>query len=201
MSIIDLFIAALADYLLSAGFITQDLKSKQFRQTYTPVARASFCITPLVAFELDLYDPIINLLYSETVKFFVPGYEENFTLCAMATWWCKREDRFSDSELAAFVRDNDAKFELRWIGNFCIKFVKFVASEHRAFKAFYKEFTAKQKVIIQEDAVLSVGGITMKCSEWAAHAKAISSQMWERFQESGEDIEGDLEDESWTLIA
>jgi hypothetical protein len=47
----------------------------------------------------------------------------------------------------------------------------------------------------------SQSGESRKYSEWVAHAKAISEQIWLRFQESGEDAEGDMDEESWTLIA
>jgi hypothetical protein len=51
--------------------------------------------------------------------------------------------------------------------------------------------------LAHEDAVLTYAesGETKTQSEWATHARAISNQMWQRFQESGEDAEGELEDE------
>jgi hypothetical protein len=56
--------------------------------------------------------------------------------------------------------------------------------------------------LAHEDAVLTYAesGETKTQSEWATHARAISNQMWQRFQESGEDAEGELKDESWTLV-
>jgi hypothetical protein len=205
MSIIDLFVATLADYLLSVGFITQDFtpyrRRLELMRTHHTVLSANGLVAPAIAFGLDLFDPVVNLLFLEVVKFFVPGWEDGICNAAICTWYTLQLFKNRAEAIEAFLAA-DHKFELRYIGSICLKVVKLAINEVGACTARVKDATARQKAWAQEDAMLSVsdGTDTRKYSEWVAHARAISEKMWQRFQESGEDTDGDLEDESWTLI-
>jgi hypothetical protein len=194
--------------MLSAGFITDDLTPIRRRMDLmrggngSVVLKGNDIIAPILAFDLDLDDPVVYSLFYEVVKFFAPGMEEG--VCAIAIAACLGIQRWKgrEEEFHGWL-NGDHKFEFRYIGSVCIKVVKLVASEICAFKTYHKEMIARQKGYVQEDPVLTAsdGGETKKYSEWIAHAREISEQMWERFQESGEDADGDMEDESWTLIA
>lgn len=72
LSVLDLFVGTLADHFLSGGFITQELTRKQFLQTSMPVGTANSFVTPVLAFGLDFYDPVVDLLFHEVANFFVP---------------------------------------------------------------------------------------------------------------------------------
>jgi hypothetical protein len=194
--------------MLSAGFITDDLTPIRRRMDMmrggngSVVLKGNDIIAPILAFDLDLDDPVVYSLFYEVVKFFAPGMEEGVCAIAIVTClgiqrWKGREEEFHD------WLNGDHKFEFRYIGSVCIKVVKLVASEISAFKTYHKGIIARQKGYVQEDPVLTASDSseTKKYSEWVAHAREISEQMWERFQESGEDADGDMEDESWTLIA
>lgn len=206
ISILDLFVATLADYMLSVGFITEDLtpirRRTEMMRIDQAIINANDLTAPILAFDLDLNEPVVNLLFYEVVKFFAPGFEECLCSGAIGSWWTTRQLKGREEGFHNFI-NGDHKFELRYIGCLCIKVVKLIASELNAGLANYKEITARQKALAQEDAVLtaSESGESRKYSEWVAHARAISDQMWRRFQESGEDADGDIEDESWTLIA
>jgi hypothetical protein len=204
LSILDLFVATFADYMLSAGFITEDLtrrRTEMMRITHTVVS-ANDLTAPLLAFELEMNDPLVNLLFHTVVKFFAPGFEETFCACAASAWWVSLQCIEREEEFYDFIKA-EHKFELKYIGSVCIKVVKLMASALNASTAYYKEVAARQKRLAAEDAVLtaSESGESLKYSEWVARANSISDQMWRRFQESGEDADGDMEDESWTLIA
>jgi hypothetical protein len=56
LSILELFVTTLADYLLSTGLITEQLKPKQFIRQLGGAA-ASDLLAPFLAFELDPFDP------------------------------------------------------------------------------------------------------------------------------------------------
>jgi hypothetical protein len=207
MSILDLFVATLADYMLSAGFITEDLSALRRRKEMITkcniVMKGNDLIAPVLAFDLNFDDPVVYLLFHSVVQFFAPGVEEGICGIAIGSWgalqrWSGREEEFQD-----WLENGDHKFELRYIGSVCVKVVKVIASEMSAGRTYYKGVVAQQKALREEDAVMtaSVGGQTKRYSEWVAHARNISAQMWGRFQESGEDADGDMGDEPWTLIA
>jgi hypothetical protein len=205
MSILDLFVATLADYLLSVGFITQDFtpyrRRLELMRTHHAVLSANDLVAPAIAFGLNLFDPVVNLLFHEVVKFFVPGSEDGICNAAMCTWYTLQFFKNRGEEFEAFLAA-DHKFELRYIGSICLKMVKLAINEIGACTARVKDIAARQKAWSQEDATLIVseGTESRKYSEWVAHARTISDNMWQRFQESGEDTDGDMEDESWTLI-
>jgi hypothetical protein len=201
MSILDLFVATLADYLLSAGLITEHLKRKHVFRHLTAAA-ASNLTAPFLAFDLDASDPVVCLLFHEVAEFFAPGFGKALSDHAMTNWWIFNSFKERCPNLDAFDFD-DFESEYRYIGSLCVKTVKLVANRVMAFLAFRKAIAERQKALAQNDAVMtdSKSGESKKYSEWTAHARAISEQMWRRFQESGEDAEGDMDDEAWTLIA
>jgi hypothetical protein len=205
MPILDLFVATLADYLLSVGFITEDLtpirRRLELMRTLSPITSANDLVAPVLAFGLDLYDPVVYLLLHEVVKFFAPGSEAGICSALMGAWHVLQLCKNREEDFQAFL-NADRKFELRYIGSVCIKVVKLAVNEMIACRARLNSIAARQKALAQEDAVLttSEGTESRKYSDWVAHARMISDQMWRRFQESGEDVDGDMEDESWTLI-
>lgn len=206
LPILDLFVAALADYLLSAGFITEDLRpyKKRYELIRTQATRINCndMVAPLLAFDLDPSDPVVNLLLAEVVKFFALGIEEGIVSSIVTTWWFIQRSGIHMQDFQTFI-DEEHKFEFKYIGSVCVRIIKFVASEGSTWYAWQKKMAARNKLLAEEDAELQAGegGESKKYSEWVAHARRISEQMWQRFQESGEE-EGDLEDnEAWTLIA
>jgi hypothetical protein len=74
LPIIDLFLASLADYLFSAGFITEDLmplrRRTQFFVTQYAITQANDLLALLLAFDLVLHVSVTNLPFYEAVKFF-----------------------------------------------------------------------------------------------------------------------------------
>ncbi|CAN9211514.1 unnamed protein product [Alternaria sp. RS040] len=206
VSIIDLFVATLADYLMSVGLITDDLtpirRRMEYMRTGFGTVNGNKLITAIAAFNLDLHDPVVNLLFYEVLKFFVPGWEKVLHTDAMIHWWMARYVESAERDLFAPI-PGDCKFELIKIGTICVRVIKYFATSLCAEAAMRKEICARQKALAQDDAVLTEveSGETKKYSEWAAHARAISNQMWQRFQESGEDADGELDDESWVLVA
>jgi hypothetical protein len=207
MSILDLFVATLADYMLSAGFITEDLSAFRRRKEMITkgniIMKGNDLIAPVLAFDLDFDDPVVYLLFHSVIQFFAPGVEEGVCAIAAGSWgalqrWSGREEEFQD-----WLENGDHKFELRYIGSVCVKAVKLIASEMSAVRTYFKEIVAQQKELREGDAMLTASGSgqAKKYSEWVSHARNMSEQMWGRFQESGEDADGDMEDESWTLIA
>ncbi|KAL5116173.1 hypothetical protein ACEQ8H_005950 [Pleosporales sp. CAS-2024a] len=172
MPILDLFVATLSDYLLSAAHVA--------------ITQANDLVAPLIAFDLDLYDPVVNVLFYEVAKFFAPGFEQGLWGTAMGTWWSLRNSHASDPNFHAFLEE-EFKFEFLYIGSACIKFAKLMASEMRACTAKTKEVSAEKKLLEGKDALL---------------IDKDSGRVQKRYQESGLDADGDLgDDESWTMIA
>lgn len=204
LSVLDLFITTFADYLMSVGLITDDFnpvrRRVEFLRFYSPIQKANGLIAPLSAFSLDLYDPVVSLLFYEVLKFFVPGFEESLYCTTISQWFmeCDRQHAIRNA-----LEDLHHEFEWKYIGSTCIKVIKLVSKEMSASRAKTKEMSERRKALAVEDAMLTYAGSgeTKRYSEWASHAKTLSDQMWQRFQESGNDADGDLDDESWTLVA
>ena len=82
--------------------------------------------------------------------------------------------------------------------------VKLLGNELRDCSARVKATRAHQQILACENAEITApdqgGGQTRKYSEWVSFARAVSRTMWGRFQQSGEDVEGEMDDEAWTLI-
>lgn len=207
MPILDLFVATLADYLMSAGFITENLlKSRgqwKVAQGELPVAMANDLIAPFLVFELDPFDSVISLLFTEVVKFFAPGLHEGIYSTVVTTWWMLKRMGIYSSQLNEFLNSDDARWEVKYIGCACIKFVKFAVAEGSTFWREYKDAVDGLKNLAKQDAILTTidGSDSRMYSEWVEYVRRISEEMWQRFQESGEDADGDMDDESWTLIA
>lgn len=206
LPILDLFVATLGDYLLSAGLITEDhrpvRKRIQLVRGRSALAEASDLIAPVLAFDLDLYDPLVHVLFCQVAQYFAPGFEDSLFSAAMGGWWVRNHPFIQDFDWVKFF-EKEFKFEFMYIGSACIKAVKTIANESSAMSAKYKELVARKKRLAYEDAVLvdAGSGRSMRHSEWIRHADSISEMMWLRYQESGEDADGDLDDESWTMIA
>lgn len=205
LSILDLFTATLGDYLLSAGLITEDLTPIRRKidvcRIVGSVINAKGLIAPLRAFDLDPNDPVVDVLFYEVIKYFAPGYEDCLHDHAVVEWLHGQSDfhrRFRDTAGGA-----DEPIELRQIGSILIKRFKLAYHEGLDNRPILKALNVRRKALAEQDAVLTnaENGESKKHSEWAAHARAISDQMWRRYQESGEDIDGDLDDESWILVA
>lgn len=200
--ILDLFVATLADCLLSAGFITGHVtRLRVFRGLFG--LRNNHLVAPLLAFGLSPCEPVVQLLIREVTKFFAPGFGGGYAKFATLIWWVLDyvQVRIQDIEIL-FNREHE--FELEYIGSTCAKFFKSMASGTRAGLAMQKEIAERLKALEKEDAVMSApgeSGESKTYSQWAAHARTISEQIWQRFIESGEDAEGEMDHESWTLIA
>ncbi|KAF7680529.1 hypothetical protein GT037_002180 [Alternaria burnsii] len=105
VSIIDLFVATLADYLMSVGLITDDLtpirRRMEYMRTGFGTVNGNKLITAIAAFNLDLHDPVVNLLFYEVLKFFVPGWEKVLHTDAMIHWWMARYVESAERDLFA----------------------------------------------------------------------------------------------------
>jgi hypothetical protein len=131
VSVVDLFITTLADYFMSAGLIGDDLtpirrRAENLRTCYA-IVDGSRLIATLSAFNLDLYDPVVNLLFYEVLKFFVPGFEERIRSSTMTHWWFARYAGPAERDLIEPV-PGGSKVELIKIGSFCIRVIKFFAT-------------------------------------------------------------------------
>jgi hypothetical protein len=201
LSIHELFVTTLADYLLSTGLITEQLKPKQFTRQLGGAA-ASDLLAPFLAFELDPFDPIVCLLLHKVAEFFAPGYGKSLADYVMMNWFVFHHFRVHLPNPDT-INFDDLEIDYKLIGSLSVKAVKFIAGSLIKPQALRKDTAARQKALAQEDAMMtaSESGKSKKYSEWAAYARAISEQLWRRFQESGEDVEGDMDDEAWTLIA
>jgi hypothetical protein len=155
-----------------------------------------------LAFNLDPLDPVPNLLLREVSEFFVPGFGDIVRSSAMYAWWERHTtEEFEQERNACF--DDEYKYGLLHIGLVCFKMVKFIGRTLKIWRAILDETIERQKRLAQEDVVMTDAGSgeSKTYSEWVAHARRLSEQMWQRFQESGQDGEGDLDDEPWALIA
>jgi hypothetical protein len=142
------------------------------------------------------------LLLHEVAEFFAPGYGKILADYAMMNWFVFHHFRVHLPNPDT-INFDDLEVDYKLIGSLCVKAVKFIAGSLIELQALRKDTAARQKVLTQEDAMMTASGSgeSKKYSEWATHARAISEQLWRRFQQSGEDVEGDMEDEAWTLIA
>ena len=118
VSILDLFTAILTDYLLSVGLITEDLtpirRRTEVMRTGWALGNANNLIAPLSASSLDLYDPVVNSMFYEVLKFFAPGFEENLLATTLSNWWYSCSSDAQDQKFEGFINDNDT-FELGYI--------------------------------------------------------------------------------------
>jgi hypothetical protein len=151
-----------------------------------------------LAFDVDLLDPVVNLLFYEVAKFFAPGHEEYLYNMIMTGWFTLRDD-VCERSIARIIEavSHSERSTLIRVGSFYFKWIKLLAQEISAGRARCKEIFARQRALAREDAVMTTGedGEFRKYSEWVAHAKAIAEQMWQRFQQSGEDAEGDMDND------
>ena len=83
--VLDLFVFSLADYFLSVGCITENLveRPRKAERQYERISPLSMVAT-FSAFGLDLFDPVVNLLFYEVTKFFAPGFEGYLYGCVMS---------------------------------------------------------------------------------------------------------------------
>jgi hypothetical protein len=119
------------------------------------IANANNLIAPLLAFDLDPFDPIVYLLFHEVAKFFAPGFEKALSDAAICTWWLMQRRGIQEKDWESFV-NADHKFDFRYIGSVCVKFVKFVASECSAYGKRNKEIAARQKALADTVVVKKV---------------------------------------------
>lgn len=203
MPILDLFVATLADWLVSAGFVRQDLTGSTGIRIGCGIAAANDITVVLLAFGLDPCEPIVQLLFGEVTKFFAPGFEEGLTKNATLRWWCLSRYGSNQDFFNAFTNVEN-NFGLKYTESWVLKSFTFIASEMHVFEGVQNKVVARQKELKEEDAMMSAPGESEKSktyTQWAAHARAISEQIWRRFIDSGEDAEGDMYEESWIETA
>lgn len=199
MPILDLFVATLADWLLSAGFIRQDLTGFPSTRIVSEIAAANDITVVLLAFGFDPCKPIVHLLFREVTKFFAPGFEESLTKNATLRWWCLSRYGSNQDFFNAFTNVENS-FGLKYIESWVLKSFTFIASEMHVFEGVKNRVSARLEELKEEDAMMFAPGESEESktySQWAAHARAISEQICRRFMESGEDVEADMNDESW----
>ncbi|CAK1366874.1 unnamed protein product [Cercospora beticola] len=208
LSIMELFMMVLADYFLSLGFLTDDWKTLRrrwdFMAVHYSIKQELNLIAPFLAFGLDPFHPVVYLVIHEIAEFFVPGWGEALCGEAIALWWwsCRPEANMA-SRIEEWIATDDSKFEFKWFANICLSGIKLVGSELRSFSQKDKATRIEQKQLKEKNAEMLApeqSGESKRYAEWVALAKEISQTVWERFQESGEDVEGDMDDEAWTMI-
>ena len=202
-SIMELFMATLADYFLSLGFVTEDLTPiRRRKELISKLPRENNLNAPFLAFGLDPLDPVVYLVTREIAEFFVPGRGDILSETAAHACWV-RFHRTPEEYHNQIVGD-EPKFEVRYIASACVRVVKLLGNELRDCSARVKATRAHQQSLGCENAEIMApdqgGGQTRKYSEWVSTARALSQTMWGRFQQSGEDVEGEMDDEAWTLI-
>ncbi|KAM3414271.1 hypothetical protein BST61_g10925 [Cercospora zeina] len=208
LSIMELFMMTMADYSLSLGFLTDNWKVLrrrfEFAAAHYSIKQELNLIAPFLAFELDPFHPVVYLVIHEIAEYFAPGWGEVLCREALSTWWwCWRPGPNMTTRMAEFLETTDPKFEFKYIANVCLSGVKLLGSEVRSLNEKDKVARADQKLYKEQNAEMPApeqSGESKRYSEWIALAKDISRTIWERFQESGEDVGGDMDDEAWTMI-
>lgn len=194
MPILELFMATFANWLLSAGFIRQNLTGFRRRRIAFKIEGLYNIPVLFQAFGLDPCEPVVHLLFRETTKFFAPGLEDNITNAAIRFWLMKVRGKFSHDRLFSTKH----KSSLKMFFYLCINILKAAADERPFFQLKMKQIAAMRVALEKEDALISgpgERGETKKYSQWASHARAISEQIWQRFMEAGEDAAGNVNDD------
>lgn len=198
-SVTEVFMNTLADYLLSLGFITDTIKSMWTLRAWGITASQGM-IAPFFALGLDPFHPVVYLVTQEIADFFAPSKGQRFCeIACMSSWQAKH----NGPEALQKVIGDDPRFEVGYIGSTCVRFVKHIRDFSREYNAQLQATRAILRSCKESDTVLAApgeDGEVRKYSEWVASARATAEDIWQRFQESGKDAEGDLDDEEWTLI-
>lgn len=157
-------------------------------------------VAPFLAFDLDPLDPLVYLVTKEVADFFAPSKGQHICeIPCLHSWSAKHHGPKAFEKIIG----DDPKFEFIYIGSACIRFIKHVSHTAYAYKAQVESMRAQQQAFKESDAEMTApgeNGQTKKNSEWVSSARSIAEDMWQRFQVSGEDNDGDMDDESWTLI-
>lgn len=206
-SIMELYMATLADYFLSLGFLTDDKTAIRDRlemtKTFYTVKDDMCLVAPLVAFGLDAFHPVVYLVTHEIANFFAPGWGKELCQSANQTWWFHRRSGDDTTKLFEQVVGQNPRWEVKYIASVCLRTVKLVNSELRSYLRQEKAASSYQQRLRQDNSEIEAPedcGKPKRYSEWVSTARTISDTMWKRFQNSGEDVEGDMDDESWTLV-
>jgi len=205
-SIIELFMAALADYFLSLGFMTVKRGYWEVVHLIRNDNNDRRLLAPFAAFGLDPFDPVVYLVSHEISEFFAPSYAEALMDMASTTWslTCElsvdQERDRKDAIVGLIERDGTGLRKFVSVG---IGFAKMVWSDQSIWSARKREAKELQSLMANENSVMMApyqGGESKTYSEWVAMARTISTTMLERFLETGEDAAGELDDEAWALV-
>lgn len=200
MSLIEIFMVTLADYLLSLGFLTEKRKVTDMFVVFAVNLDELRFLAPFAAFGLEPFDPVVWLTAHEVFRFFAPNEAETLLAHALIGSWLlyskDGEERrahwfeFSDNEPASRVSAGMGMAKLFW-------------NDWNSFRARWNEARELQKSLAKEDSMMTApyeAGESKTYSEWVASARKISNHMLERVTQSGEDATGDLDDEAWALV-
>lgn len=161
-------------------------------------------IAPFMAFELDPFNPVVYLVIHEIAEFFVPGWGKELCREATQTWWyhCRPGPNMA-TKIVDMITGSEPKIEFKYIAAICVAGVKLLGSELSSYQAQDKATRTDQVSLKRGNAEMTAptqDGETKTHQQWVSLARSISQNMWERYQDSGEDVDGDINDESWTMI-
>jgi hypothetical protein len=129
-SIMELFMATLADYFLSLGFVTEDLTPIRRRnELFSKLPRENNLHAPSLAFGLDPLDPVVYLVTREIAEFFAPGRGDILSeTIAQLCWYRFHQSR---EEYYDQIVGDEPKFEVRYIASAWVRVVKLLGNELR----------------------------------------------------------------------
>ncbi|USW58438.1 hypothetical protein Slin15195_G117570 [Septoria linicola] len=184
ISVIDLFMATLADYSLSLGFLTDDWKGLRKRMGLMKmtlnIKEEMNLIAPFMAFELDPFDPVVYLIIHEIAGFFVPGWGKELCREATQTWWyhCCPGDNIA-TKTVDMITGSEPKLEFKYIAGIFVTGVKLLGSELSSYQAQDKAIRADQVSLKKDNAEMTAptyDGDTKTHQQWVSLAWTISQR-------------------------
>jgi hypothetical protein len=206
MTELDLFIATLADFFLSLGFIATETSHGYWRRAWRMILDcikhdigASEWLAPMTIFNLDPFHPVIFLVTNEVGRYFAPGSERMLHGMMLQNWHTLIENKPADYWIHDLGSWGSRTEELGFRGAVSSAMEKSSATQ-AALTASWKRLEA----LCQEDAEMEAPGRirqTRTYKQWVAYTAAICDDIWSRYQQSGQDTSGLDDDEDWTLVA
>ncbi|KAI5359898.1 hypothetical protein Slin14017_G094590 [Septoria linicola] len=168
ISVIDLFMATLADYSLSLGFLTDDWKGLRKRMGLTKmtlnIKEEMNLIAPFMAFELDPFDPVVYLIIHEIAGFF---------------YHCCTGDNIA-TKTVDMITGSEPKLEFKYIAGIFVTGVKLLGSELSSYQAQDKAIRADQVSLKKDNAEMTAptyDGDTKTHQQWVSLAWTIPQRM------------------------
>jgi hypothetical protein len=193
----EIWMTILADYLLSLGFLTAKRGTIELARVGATMGEEVCLLAP---FGLDPFDPVVYLVSREIIQFFALDRLEGLFDMVSMNWWTTWRNSSRLREFWTPIMDGS---ETKSFISTFIRGAKLIRNNYSTWRAQKTKTEDYQKLLARENGEMTApceGGETRTYSEWIAVAREISEHMWERFLQSGEDTEGDLDDDAWTLV-